>query len=189
VPQRWCSPQTLRAASEDADLRTHSPEQHIAPCSGRSGERDGASAAPAAPQAPPLAHAQRPQQRRQDGGLQQEQQRRPSAGLWLLSAAAATGGVLGSGFSLEGPWSVVEALGALAAIITVHECGHFLAARMQGIHVTEFSIGFGPQLWKRKVRGSWGMAGGVGRGWVHVAGGSSTRSGPGAPAVVGRGAE
>lgn len=60
---------------------------------------------------------------------------------------------MGSGFSVEGPWSVVEALGVLAAIITVHECGHFLAARLQGIHVTEFSIGFGPQLWKRKEEG------------------------------------
>ncbi|KIZ07162.1 Putative zinc metalloprotease [Monoraphidium neglectum] len=60
---------------------------------------------------------------------------------------------MGSGFGVEGPWSVVEALGVLAAIITIHECGHFLAARLQGIHVTEFSIGFGPALFKRKFEG------------------------------------
>jgi hypothetical protein len=74
--------------------------------------------------------------------------------LLLASAVpllAAAGGVLGSGFSVEGPWSVAQALGALAAIIAVHEAGHFAAARLQGIHVTEFSIGFGPRLWSRTV--------------------------------------
>lgn len=49
---------------------------------------------------------------------------------------------------LEGPQSVAQALGVLAAIITVHEAGHFLAARLQGIHVTQFAIGFGPTLAK-----------------------------------------
>jgi membrane-associated protease RseP (regulator of RpoE activity) len=29
-------------------------------------------------------------------------------------------------------------------VVTVHECGHFAAARLQNIHVTKFSIGFGP---------------------------------------------
>jgi hypothetical protein len=79
-------------------------------------------------------------------------------GTRLLALAAAAGGVMGSGFGVEGPWSVVEALGVLAAIITIHECGHFLAARLQGIHVTEFSIGFGPALFKRKVRARHGAA-------------------------------
>jgi membrane-associated protease RseP (regulator of RpoE activity) len=49
---------------------------------------------------------------------------------------------------LEGPESVIQALAVLAAIITVHEAGHFLAARLQGIHVTKFAIGFGPMLAK-----------------------------------------
>jgi membrane-associated protease RseP (regulator of RpoE activity) len=30
---------------------------------------------------------------------------------------------------------------ALASIIFVHECGHFFAARSQGIHVSKFSVG------------------------------------------------
>lgn len=34
----------------------------------------------------------------------------------------------------------------LGFIIFVHESGHFLAARMQGIRVKNFSIGFGPRL-------------------------------------------
>lgn len=36
----------------------------------------------------------------------------------------------------------------MALLIVVHELGHFMAARLQGIHVNRFSIGFGPILWK-----------------------------------------
>ena len=36
----------------------------------------------------------------------------------------------------------------LTAIIIVHEAGHFLAAYLQGIHVSKFAIGFGPILAK-----------------------------------------
>lgn len=58
----------------------------------------------------------------------------------------------GSGLNLEGPGSVAQALGILALIVTVHESGHFLAARWQGIHVTKFAIGFGPAVWTYQVR-------------------------------------
>ncbi len=44
--------------------------------------------------------------------------------------------------------SVLAAIGILALLILVHELGHFLAARLQGIHVNRFSIGFGPVLVK-----------------------------------------
>ena len=43
---------------------------------------------------------------------------------------------------------VLAAIAVLAILIVVHELGHFLAARLQGIHVNRFSIGFGPILWK-----------------------------------------
>lgn len=36
-------------------------------------------------------------------------------------------------------------------LITVHELGHFLAAKGTGMLVTEFSIGFGPKLIQKKV--------------------------------------
>ena len=44
--------------------------------------------------------------------------------------------------------SVLAAIAVLAVLIIVHELGHFTAARVQGIHVNRFSIGFGPILWK-----------------------------------------
>jgi regulator of sigma E protease len=36
------------------------------------------------------------------------------------------------------------------AIVLVHELGHFLAARLSGMRVDEFSIGIGPALWQHK---------------------------------------
>src|SRR6478672_1428809 len=44
--------------------------------------------------------------------------------------------------------SVLAAIAVLALLIVVHELGHFMAARAQGIHVNRFSLGFGPILWK-----------------------------------------
>ncbi|KAJ7948145.1 membrane metalloprotease ARASP, chloroplastic-like [Quillaja saponaria] len=44
--------------------------------------------------------------------------------------------------------SVLEAAAVLTAIIVVHESGHFLAAYLQGIHVSKFAVGFGPILAK-----------------------------------------
>lgn len=44
--------------------------------------------------------------------------------------------------------SVLAAITVLAILILVHELGHFLAARSQGIYVNRFSLGFGPTLWK-----------------------------------------
>ena len=37
--------------------------------------------------------------------------------------------------------------------IFVHEFGHFLAARLCGLVIETFSIGFGPAIWKRKHKG------------------------------------
>ncbi|KAI5662136.1 hypothetical protein M9H77_21459 [Catharanthus roseus] len=48
----------------------------------------------------------------------------------------------------EGAQPVLEAAGVLTAIIIVHESGHFLAAYLQGIHVSKFAVGFGPILAK-----------------------------------------
>lgn len=47
---------------------------------------------------------------------------------------------------------ILAALLMLGVMVTVHEAGHFLAARLTGIPVKEFAIGFGPQLltWNSK---------------------------------------
>ena len=44
--------------------------------------------------------------------------------------------------------SVFAAIAVLGLLVAVHELGHFLAARLQGIHVNRFSIGFGPVVLK-----------------------------------------
>ena len=36
-------------------------------------------------------------------------------------------------------------------LVAVHELGHFLAARLCGVRVNEFSIGMGPLLWRRET--------------------------------------
>lgn len=47
---------------------------------------------------------------------------------------------------------ILLAILLLAILIVVHELGHFMAARLMKIDVTEFSVGFGPKLvkWKSK---------------------------------------
>ncbi|APS00704.1 M50 family metallopeptidase [Pajaroellobacter abortibovis] len=46
------------------------------------------------------------------------------------------------------------AIFALAILMVVHEGGHYLAARLFGMPVTRFSIGFGPRLYAYKPEGS-----------------------------------
>lgn len=51
---------------------------------------------------------------------------------------------------------VLLALLLLSVLIMAHEFGHFLAARLTGIEVVEFSMGMGPLLLKKKSkRGTW----------------------------------
>ena len=47
---------------------------------------------------------------------------------------------------------IIVAVLLLAILIVVHEFGHFMAARLMKIDVTEFSVGFGPKLVKWKSR-------------------------------------
>jgi len=51
---------------------------------------------------------------------------------------------------------VIMALLVLSMIVLFHELGHFLLARLNGIAVLEFSLGFGPRLlsWKSKKSGT-----------------------------------
>lgn len=46
---------------------------------------------------------------------------------------------------------VVSAVVVLGLLIIVHELGHFSVARMMGVGVEKFSIGFGKALWTKKI--------------------------------------
>ena len=45
---------------------------------------------------------------------------------------------------------VIFAILMFGVLIFVHEGGHFLAARLLGVQVNEFSLGMGPAIWKRQ---------------------------------------
>ena len=45
---------------------------------------------------------------------------------------------------------ILAAIFIFGVLIAVHELGHFLAAKLCGVQVNEFSIGMGPAVWHRK---------------------------------------
>jgi regulator of sigma E protease len=47
--------------------------------------------------------------------------------------------------------SVVIVFGTL---IFVHELGHFTAAKLAGVHIFDFAMGYGPVIWQKKWRGT-----------------------------------
>lgn len=46
--------------------------------------------------------------------------------------------------------SIAAFIVAIGILVTVHEYGHYLAARWMGIRVLRFSIGFGRPLYRRE---------------------------------------
>ena len=46
--------------------------------------------------------------------------------------------------------SILAFLVAIGVLVTFHEFGHYLAARLCGVKILRFSIGFGRPLWVRK---------------------------------------
>ncbi|PNH10732.1 ATP-dependent zinc metalloprotease FTSH 5, mitochondrial [Tetrabaena socialis] len=111
--------------------------------------------------AQPLQPQPQPRQLSQQRQQQQEQQPayswRADLGRLLQPKTVLLGGLLGGlGFDLAKPGSVLSAIGVLALIVAVHEAGHFAAARLQGIRVTRFAVGFGPTLLSYKTTSSVG---------------------------------
>ena len=47
--------------------------------------------------------------------------------------------------------TILVAILGLIALIIIHELGHMLAAKAVGVRVTEFGVGFGPALFKKKI--------------------------------------
>jgi regulator of sigma E protease len=66
---------------------------------------------------------------------------------------------------------VLVAILAFGLLVVIHELGHFLVARLFGMRVERFSIGFGPVLWSRR-RGDtdWAVSAIPLGGYVKVAG-------------------
>lgn len=48
--------------------------------------------------------------------------------------------------------NIIIVLVVFSVLIIIHELGHFLAARLFGVRVTDFSIGFGPPIVKKKIK-------------------------------------
>ena len=46
--------------------------------------------------------------------------------------------------------TIVAAIFVFGLLVLVHELGHFTVAKLTGMRVDEFAIGFGPKLWSRK---------------------------------------
>ena len=40
----------------------------------------------------------------------------------------------------------------LTIIVSIHEFGHFIWAKMAGVYVYEFAIGMGPKIWSKKYK-------------------------------------
>lgn len=48
-------------------------------------------------------------------------------------------------------WPYLLAVLVMFSVIIIHEFGHFLLAKMNGIRVNEFAVGFGPRLLHKKI--------------------------------------
>lgn len=48
-------------------------------------------------------------------------------------------------------YSIGAALVGLGLLIVIHEFGHFLFAKLSGVGVLTFSVGFGPKIWTKKM--------------------------------------
>ncbi len=70
---------------------------------------------------------------------------RPGVNTWSIVFVAAIVAALAMG-----QWTLLVAVLGLALLITVHEFGHFIAAKAFGMQVEKFYVGFPPAAWKRR---------------------------------------
>lgn len=47
---------------------------------------------------------------------------------------------------------ILLAIGILLAMVTIHEFGHYLAGKLLGFKINEFSVGFGPAIFKKRSK-------------------------------------
>lgn len=70
------------------------------------------------------------------------------------------------GVILDLAWHVAPFILVLSLVVTIHELGHFLAARSCGVAVERFSMGFGRAIFSRRDRSGveWRI------GWIPLGG-------------------
>ena len=47
--------------------------------------------------------------------------------------------------------TILAAILVFGILVTVHEFGHFITAKLTGMRVDEFAIGFGPKLYQQRM--------------------------------------
>ena len=73
----------------------------------------------------------------------------------------------------HGFWVLVVVL-ALVAMVMIHELGHFITAKLSGMKVTEYFLGFGPRIWSfRRGETEYGIKLIPAGGYVRIVGMSS----------------
>ncbi|MBR5712590.1 MAG: RIP metalloprotease RseP [Lachnospiraceae bacterium] len=55
---------------------------------------------------------------------------------------------------MTGHWNILLAIFMIGLVICFHEFGHFIMARVNGVTVKEFSLGMGPRLVSKTIRGT-----------------------------------
>ena len=53
---------------------------------------------------------------------------------------------------LKSVGSIALAIGILLAMVTVHEFGHYIVGKLLNFKITEFSVGFGPAIFRRRSK-------------------------------------
>ena len=49
-------------------------------------------------------------------------------------------------------WYILIAILALLLMVMIHEFGHYIAGKLLGFKINEFSVGFGPKIWQKKKK-------------------------------------
>src|SRR6201987_984055 len=75
-------------------------------------------------------------------------------------------------------WAVVGFLVVLTVLVFVHEPGHYLVARRNGVRIEVFSIGFGPEIfgWNDRAGTRWKLSAVPLGGYVKMFGDSDASS-------------
>src|SRR5271154_7486946 len=78
-------------------------------------------------------------------------------------------------------WMAVGFLVVLTVLVFVHELGHYLIARRNGVRIEVFSIGFGPELfgWNDRAGTRWKFSAVPLGGYVKMFGDADPMSTPG----------